>query len=77
MGNGGTARPCGDLELCQAPARTAEQWVSIPFTWLLSMLPTSPASLMLHLCEEPGCHGLELWNNSLKEVSSWGWEQED
>ncbi|KAM5270933.1 solute carrier family 23 member 3 isoform 3-T3 [Hipposideros larvatus] len=27
------------------------------------------SSLMLHLCEEPGCHGLELWNTSLQEVS--------
>ncbi|KAM5326464.1 solute carrier family 23 member 3 isoform 3-T3 [Glossophaga mutica] len=23
----------------------------------------------LHLCERPGCHSLELWNNSLREVS--------
>lgn len=36
-----------------------------------------PASFLLHLCEEPGCHGLELWNTSLREVSAWGWEQED
>uniref|UniRef100_A0A671EH29 Solute carrier family 23 member 3 n=1 Tax=Rhinolophus ferrumequinum TaxID=59479 RepID=A0A671EH29_RHIFE len=27
------------------------------------------ASLILQLCEEPGCHGLELWNSSLREVS--------
>ncbi|KAI4544463.1 hypothetical protein MG293_004729 [Ovis ammon polii] len=27
------------------------------------------ASLVLHLCEGPGCHGLELWNTSIREVS--------
>ncbi|XP_011356869.1 solute carrier family 23 member 3 [Pteropus vampyrus] len=27
------------------------------------------SSLMLHLCEGPGCHGLELRNSSLREVS--------
>ncbi|KAM5229026.1 solute carrier family 23 member 3 isoform 2-T2 [Ctenodactylus gundi] len=27
------------------------------------------ASLPLHLCKGPGCHGLELWNTSLREVS--------
>lgn len=27
------------------------------------------SSLILHLCEEPGCHGSELWNSSLREVS--------
>ncbi|XP_074169707.1 solute carrier family 23 member 3 isoform X3 [Rhinolophus sinicus] len=27
------------------------------------------SSLILPLCEEPGCHGLELWNSSLREVS--------
>ncbi|XP_042535148.1 solute carrier family 23 member 3 isoform X2 [Dipodomys spectabilis] len=26
-------------------------------------------SLSLHLCRLPGCHGLELWNTSLREVS--------
>ncbi|XP_003784986.1 solute carrier family 23 member 3 isoform X2 [Otolemur garnettii] len=27
------------------------------------------ASLLLHLCRGPGCHGLEFWNTSLQEVS--------
>ncbi|XP_057600214.1 solute carrier family 23 member 3 [Hippopotamus amphibius kiboko] len=27
------------------------------------------ASLVLRLCRGPGCHGLELWNTSLREVS--------
>ncbi|XP_053452529.1 solute carrier family 23 member 3 isoform X4 [Nycticebus coucang] len=27
------------------------------------------ASLLLHLCRGPGCHDLELWNTSLREVS--------
>lgn len=44
---------------------------------LLSMPPTFPASLMLHLCEGPDCHGVELWNTSLREASAWEWEQED
>ncbi|XP_049568564.1 solute carrier family 23 member 3 isoform X2 [Orcinus orca] len=30
------------------------------------------SSLVLRLCGGPGCHGLELWNTSLREVSVWG-----
>ncbi|XP_075862070.1 solute carrier family 23 member 3 isoform X4 [Microcebus murinus] len=35
----------------------------------LAMETPGNSSLLLHLCRGPGCHGLELWNTSLQEVS--------
>lgn len=34
--------------------------------------PNFLASGMPQLCERPGCHSPELWNNSLREVRAWG-----
>ncbi|XP_069434472.1 solute carrier family 23 member 3 isoform X5 [Ovis canadensis] len=35
----------------------------------LALRTPGNSSLVLHLCEGPGCHGLELWNTSIREVS--------
>lgn len=56
------------LGLCQASSRTEEHLCSI----YISFLHPKPASLSLHLCSlTRNCHGLELWNTSLREVSAW------
>lgn len=43
-----------------------------PFHLYLLSAPQLPASLSLRLCSlTRSCHGLELWNTSLREVSAW------
>lgn len=60
------------LGLCQASRtsfRTEEHFCSIYISFLY---PKLPASLSLRLCSlTRSCHGLELWNTSLQEVSAW------
>lgn len=57
------------LGLCQASSRTGEDLCSIYISFLY---PKRPASLSLRLCNlTSSCHGLELWNTSLREVSAW------
>lgn len=45
---------------------------SLHSIYIFFLHPKLPASLTLRLCSlTRSCHGLELWNTSLREVSAW------
>ncbi|XP_036092233.1 solute carrier family 23 member 3 isoform X2 [Rousettus aegyptiacus] len=55
--------------VCLLPCKLG--WAAVLTSQKLPLAIQTPrnSSLMLHLCEGPDCHGVELWNTSLREVS--------